>query len=174
LIILCFSLLLFSDENAEQEESRYRRDEFHQQYAVGLNNLVWELMGKAERTQHEDDLMIHAAHTSRYHWSMIGTPVNLQRGEWLISRVYAVLNRPESALYHAHRCMDITMENEIGDFDLAYAYEAMARAYASTGDEAGYSKYMDLATETGNKIDAEENKALFFDDLHCEPWFGMD
>jgi len=41
--------------------------------------------------------MIHAAHASRFHWGEIGKPINLGRGEWQISRVYSVLNRPESA-----------------------------------------------------------------------------
>lgn len=165
--------MIFPDENTGQEESRFTREEFHQQYAVGLNNLVWELLGKEARTPQEDDLMIHAAHASRYHWSMVGTAINLQRGEWLISRVYATLNHPESALYHAQRCFYFTMEEELVDFDLAYAYEAMARAYAAAGDEGEYDKYMNLATEAGEKIAAEENKNLFFEDLRSEPWFDM-
>ena len=49
--------------------------------------------------------MIHAAHAARYHWSKVGTKANLARGEWQVSRVYTVLERPEPALYHAHRCL---------------------------------------------------------------------
>jgi len=62
-----------------------------------LFNLVWSLLDKKDRTKEEDDKMIHAAHASRFHWGEIGKPINLGRGEWQISRVYSVLNMPESA-----------------------------------------------------------------------------
>lgn len=75
--------------------------------AADLFNTVWSLMEKANRTREEDDMMIHAAHASRYHWAEVGTAVNLARGEWQISRVYCVLNRAESALFHAKRCLEI-------------------------------------------------------------------
>jgi tetratricopeptide (TPR) repeat protein len=64
------------------------------------------------------------------------TPAHLARGEWLISRVYAVLQRPEPALYHARRVLDLCQDNGIGDFDLAFAYEALARAHATAGGAA--------------------------------------
>jgi hypothetical protein len=47
--------------------------------------------------------MLHMAHASRFHWEQVGTPANLARGEWLCSRVYAVLRRPEPCLHHAAR-----------------------------------------------------------------------
>ncbi len=43
-----------------------------------------------------------------------------ESGEWLISHVYAVLNRPEVALYHAQRCLDLCQESNVKDFDIAY------------------------------------------------------
>jgi|SRR5690554_2036270 len=153
-----------------KEENKMTEKEFHNRFAVGLNNLVWHLMSKSDRTVRENDLMIHAAHTSYYHWSRIGNELNLQRGEWLISRVYAVLNRPEGALYHAQKCLDLTEEHNFVDFDLAYAYEAMARAYAASGNKTESEKYLKLANEAGKKIEAEENRSLFFDDLNSEPW----
>ncbi|MFX1420534.1 MAG: hypothetical protein ACFE9N_16680, partial [Promethearchaeota archaeon] len=79
--------------------------------------------------------MIHTVHTSRYHWGILvsegkGGPTNLQRGEWIISRVYSVLERGEPALYHAKKCLELTKDNDIRDFDRAFAYEAIARASA--------------------------------------------
>ena len=73
--------------------------------AVDLFNHVWTLLALPDRTPEQDDEMIHAAHTSRYHWSEVGTNANLARGEWQVSRVYTVLDRAEPALYHAHRCL---------------------------------------------------------------------
>jgi hypothetical protein len=37
------------------------------------------------------------------------------------ARVYSVLGRRESALYHAKLCLEICQENDIGDFDIAFA-----------------------------------------------------
>jgi hypothetical protein len=57
--------------------------------AVDLFNHVWTLLDKPDRTPAEDDEMIHAAHASRFDWAEVGAPVNLVRGEWQVSRVYA-------------------------------------------------------------------------------------
>ena len=102
--------------------------------AVDLFNEVWRLMERDGRTAADDDRMLHAAHASRHHWGQIGAPENLARGEWQISRVYTVLGRAEPALHHARRCLDICVEHGIGDWDLAYAHEALARAYQTAGD----------------------------------------
>ena len=160
-------------QEGEMTENRpVTEAEFNQKYAAGLNGLVWNLLEKEERTAQEEDLMVHAAHTSYFHWSRIGTPENLQRGEWLISRVYAVLNRPEGALHHAERCLELTREHNLVDFDLAYAYEGMARANASAGNRKECEKYLKLANEAGENIAEQENLNLFFDDLNSDPWYG--
>src|SRR4051812_15436843 len=101
----------------------------HRRLAVDLFNRTWELMDEPLRSAAQTDEMIHAAHASRYHWGVGGEPVNLARGEWQISRVYATLGRAEPALYHAQRSLDIVQANEIADFDLAFAHEALARAH---------------------------------------------
>jgi len=102
--------------------------------AVALYNSVWALLEMPDRTQAQSDEMIHAAHASRHHWGRVGEPVNLARGEWLCSRVYAVLGRGEPALWHARRCVEILEAAGIDDWDIAAACEAMARASAVSGD----------------------------------------
>ena len=63
--------------------------------AADLFNHVWALLDTEGRTPEQDVEMIHAAHASRHHWGEVGTPVNVARGEWQISRVYATLGRGE-------------------------------------------------------------------------------
>jgi DNA-binding transcriptional MerR regulator len=109
------------------------------QLAVDLYNSTWTLLEKPDRTPAETDEMIHRAHASRWHWARAGTGVNLARGEWLCSRVYATIGRGEPALWHARRCVEIN--EELGreareSWDLAAAYEAMARASFAAGDPA--------------------------------------
>ncbi len=139
--------------------------ELHKKLAIDLFNQVWGLLDKADRTAEEDDRMIHAAHASRYHWGEIGTPLEFERGEWQISRVYSVLNRPAAALYHANRCLEICEKNGIGDFDLAFAYEAHARAYAAAGQVARSQEYVSLAEKAAEVIEDEEDRKYTLGEL---------
>ena len=102
----------------------------HRRLGVDLFNHTWTLIETADRTPAQIDEMIHCAHASRYHWSEAGTAANLARGEWQCSRVYAVLGRAEPALWHARRCVEIARRTGSRDWDIAAAYEAMARALA--------------------------------------------
>lgn len=92
-------------------------------------------------------------------------PVNLARGEWQVSRVYAVLGRAEPALHHARRCLEICEAHGIGDFDLAFAYEALARASAVAGQPGERDRYMALARTAGERIVEEDDRTTFFGDL---------
>jgi hypothetical protein len=147
------------------EEKKYTEKEAHRKFAVDLFNLVWSLMDKKDRTKEEDDKMIYAAHASRFHWGEIGTPLEFARGEWQISRAYSVLNIPQQALHHAKRCLEICQSNNIGDFDIAFAYEAMARAHSIAGKKAECEKYVQLAKEAGEQIKKKEDRKYFFSEL---------
>ncbi len=139
--------------------------ETHSKLAIDLFNQVWDLIGKTDRTTEEDDKMVHAAHASRFHWGEIGTPLEFERGEWQISRVYSVLNRPQAALHHAKRCLEICEANEISDFDLAFAYEALARAHAMARETSKSREFVVLAEQAGEKIEDEGNREYFLGDL---------
>ncbi|MBU7033452.1 MAG: hypothetical protein HXS53_13045 [Theionarchaea archaeon] len=147
-------------------EEPFSEEEWHRKTAVNCFNKVWDLLEKKSRIQKEEDTMIHAAHASRFHWGEIGTPLEYERGEWQISRVYAVLDRAEPAMYHAKRCLEICTENNIGDFDLAFAYEAMARAHGVAGETTEVRKFVDLAKKAGEHIEKEDDKTYFFDELN--------
>jgi hypothetical protein len=126
------------------------------QRGVELFNATWELLG----SRADDDRMLHMAHASRFHWGEAPEckPENLARGEWLVSRVYSVLGRAEPAIWHARRCLDHCEENGIGDWDLAYAYEALARAHAVAGD-AEAAEWKTKARAAGDEIaDAEDRE----------------
>jgi hypothetical protein len=147
------------------EEKNLSKTEWHKKMAIELFNLTWTFLDKSERTQEEDDKMLHAAHASRFHWGEVGKPVNLGRGEWQISRVYAILKKPESALYHAQRYLDISKEHNLSEFDIAYAYEALARAAALVKDTENTHNYLDLAKKHSEKIKEKESKEMLLEDL---------
>ncbi|MGH8835866.1 MAG: hypothetical protein ACRDWG_12880 [Actinomycetes bacterium] len=133
--------------------------------AVRLFNDVWRLLEAGQRTREQDDEMIHMAHASRYHWGPIGTAVNRVRGEWQCSRVYATLGRAEPARYHAGRALEICEEHGIGDFDLAFCYEALARASAIAGDSAETARWTARAAEATELISDPADRDLVRADL---------
>ena len=131
------------------------------QLAVDLFNEVWGLMERDDRSATDDDRMLHAAHASRYHWGEVGRPEHLARGEWQISRVCTVLGRAEPALFHARRCLDVCVEHGLGDWDLAYAHEALARAYQTAGDrELCVASRRDAERAAQDIADADDREHL--------------
>ncbi len=143
--------------------------EQHRQMAARLFNGTWELLSKKRRTKEETNTMIHMAHASRYHWGVVGGPKELAIGEWQISRVYAVARRPEPSLYHAERSLEICKAHGVGDFPLAYAYEALARAFAIAGKSRERAACLKLAKVAGERIREDDDRAHFFSDLRTVP-----
>jgi hypothetical protein len=139
--------------------------EVQRSLAADLFNYCWALIEKQDRTERETDLMIDAAHASRFFWEDSGEPVNHARGEWQISRAYAVARRAEPALHHAQRSLEICEANGIGDFDLGYAYEAMARAHALAADRAGAVRFIALAKEMATRVQDPDDRELLLGDL---------
>ena len=139
----------------------------HRRLGVELFNHTWTLLVKEPRTRDEQDEMVHAAHASAYHWRRAegAGPENRARSEWQLARVYAVLGRGEPAVHHAQRCLDHCVENGIGDWDLAFAYEALARAHKAGGNEAEFRRYLDRAREAGANIACAEDREQLESDL---------
>jgi hypothetical protein len=139
----------------------------HKQMAIDLFNLTWDLIEKQERTESDDDTMLYAAMASRYHWGIVGTPLNFARGEWQISRVYAILGKGKAALHHARKSEKLCLEHELGPFDLGFAYEARARAHAVSSETADQERYIGLALQTAEKVDMEANKTWLLKNINA-------
>lgn len=142
--------------------------------AVALFNATWTLLEKDRRSTDEDDAMLHMAHASRHHWGRVAdaTPAHRGRGEWQCSRVYAVLGRAEPCLHHAQRYLDICLEHGIADWDLAFAYEALARGCAVAGDKDRARAYTERALAAAANIAEDEDRDLVLADLETIP--GQD
>jgi hypothetical protein len=119
--------------------------------------------------------MLYAAHACTYHWKFAGTAVHQQRGEWLISRVHVVLGHPVDAVKHAERCFQLTeaYRDLMVDFDIAYAYEGLARAHALSGKLKEAMEYYRLAQQAGDNIQDAEDKSIFLGDMQGGDWFGL-
>jgi len=142
------------------EGKTYTIDEAHKHFAISTNGLVWQLLEKKDRNNHDDELMIHAAHTSCYHWLQVGTGLHHQRAEWLLSHVYAEVGIAAVTLKHAKRCQDLTEEyiDLMKDFDISYSLEAQARAHALNGNLQEAMMYIRKAEVSGQAIANEEDR----------------
>jgi hypothetical protein len=64
----------------------------------------------------------------------------------------------QSALFHAREALGLCQENGIGDFDLAFGYEAMARAYSILGNHDDKATYMAKAIEAAMAVAEEDDR----------------
>ncbi|MFC1411766.1 MerR family transcriptional regulator [Streptacidiphilus sp. N1-12] len=156
-----------TDQDTQHTPATAAGDE--RRMAADLFNGVWRLMEKESRSVEEEDRMLHMAHASRHHWGQVGTAVNLSRGEWQCSRVYAVLGRAEPALHHARRGLEICQANNIADWDLAFAYESLARAHAVAGDKEQARAWTEQALAAAEDIAEDEDRELVLADLESIP-----
>ena len=137
----------------------------HAEWGRRANQRVWELLGDGKPAEETIDELIHAVHASQWHWSHGGGSLEAQRAEWLLSHVYAVLGNAPAALRHAQRCLKITEAEGYEDFDRAYAFEAMARAYTVSGDTTNANTWRARAVEAGTLIADDEDRKIFESDL---------
>ena len=148
----------------------------HHYMGIEMNIQTWNLLEKENRDEQDDRRMVNFAQASLYHWrkSHKYEPVNEQRGKWMLSLVYAVLGKGKEALSYANEVLRLVNEHDLRDFDLAYSYEALARANAASGNKKECAKWLEKALEVSACIQCEDAKKYFISDLESAPWFGCN
>jgi hypothetical protein len=137
----------------------------HAEWGRRANQRVWALLGEGKPADDDVRELVDAAHASQWHWSHGGGKLEAQRGEWLLSHVYAVIGDGPAALRHAQQCWGITEAEGYDDFDRAYGCEAMARAHAVNGDSEAAREWRDRAVAAGALIADDEDRKIFESDL---------
>ncbi len=132
---------------------------FHRKTAAQCFNKTWDYLEQRSRKADDNAMMLHLAHASRYHWSLVGTPRNRAVGDWQTSRVYAALNQPSLSLQFAKSSLEICKKNKLSEV-LATAYEAVARAHAVAKNYRSARSYLSKARkQLGSlNIDDEDRK----------------
>ena len=120
--------------------------EWHRAQGIECYNATWEMF-EAERTPENDEEMLRRAYASTYHWARAvrRVPANEARGAWLLAKVQLVAGQPQLSLRYADRCLELCKQHGLADFDLAYAYEARARALKALGDDIAAGESWQLA-----------------------------
>jgi len=134
----------------------------HHWFAVECNNEAWAIAEAKSRTAGDIERMIHAAHAACYHWQHAGKLLNHLRAEQLLTVAYLVAARPESAMRHAKRMLELDEQagNDRSPFDIActLAWSALAHRLNGSEDDAATlaerfgSACEDLASEPDRKF----------------------
>lgn len=139
--------------------------EFHKNLGIEYFNATWQLIDKTDRTPEDDYNMILTAQASRFHWGFAGTQVEFQTGDWLISKVYYILGHKEECMFTAKRCLDICVGENIGGFNLAFAYESMARAYKLNDNIEKFNQYQEIALEKARLIENDDDRSYTISEI---------
>ncbi len=148
-----------------QQRTKLSIKEAHQYFAAKLNNKVWDLLQKENRTEQETADMENSAHASMYHWKQLKNPVDEQRGMWLLSRVYAAQNKAKRALSYAKKCVDLAKKHPSVEFNIAFAYEAMGRAFLANHNLDEAHCYKELAIDCADEINNPKQRNAFLQTL---------
>ena len=147
----------------------------HRSLAIAANNSTWEILGKPadQISLEEAEEMTRRAYAAAYHWQRAegSTIANTARADWLLSRVWVVRGDGTQAMNYARRCLATCEASALADFDLAYAYEALARAHACLGQASQAMLYRDMAAQV--TVADSDDKEVVDSDLASEPWFGL-
>ncbi|MBI1731048.1 hypothetical protein HYR53_10615 [Candidatus Acetothermia bacterium] len=142
-------------------------DAAHKYFAVQCFNKTWEFLNKPTRTQAEDEEMLELCFSSFWHWRNVKSqkPVNLSIGYWQLSRVHAVLGKADDARYFGERCLEVSEVNDVGDFFVGYAHEALARAELVAKNKKSAMSQLKEAEALAAKVADKEDRELLVKDL---------
>lgn len=131
-------------------------------FAVESNNLAWELAELPKLTPANADRMLHAAHAAAFHWSRVGTELNLARADLLLAQAYALIGNGALALKYAQPCFNyFTGKDDTPDWELAFAHAILAHAAYAAGDQALYLERHASASALGAAIADPAEKEVF-------------
>jgi len=137
----------------------------HHYFAADCFNKTWAILDQPSRTDLDAEQMLLLSHASLWHWTQREdcTDQTLSVGYWLISRVFAVLQRGDDATHYAERCLAVSHSQP--SFYLSYAHEALARAARLQGDVDRTSYHLSEARRLAALVTDSEERAMLEKDL---------
>jgi len=119
---------------------------WHRRFAIELFNRSWDLLEEADRSPDDDAEMLAAAFGSAWHWRQVGTAENRALADHQIAKVASHAGEPGLALHYARRALEAIEIGHFGHWQVAAAYEGMARACAAAGDIPGRDYWVQRCT----------------------------
>ncbi|MEP7328441.1 MAG: hypothetical protein ABI777_04455 [Betaproteobacteria bacterium] len=124
--------------------------------AIGGNNLAAAMERKADRTAAETAGMIRAAQAGLKYWSQAGTWLNVERGEYQLTRCLLSAGQYADAMASARRCLEVCVNNDAPAFEVFFGHAVLALAQRGAGDAAGYNTSRALALASYATVPADE------------------
>lgn len=139
----------------------------HRYFSVECFNRAWDYIDKASRTPEEDEEMLRLSLASLWHWTQRAdcSPVQCSVGNWQVARVYALLGQADNARRYAQRCRQVSQDDSLAPFYLAYAYEALARAEMAAGEREAMNGYLEQARLLAERMRDPEARQMLLRDL---------
>jgi len=149
------------------EEPTFDLQAAHEYLSTECFNRAWDLIELEERTEEQDEQMLHLSFASLWHWQQRPdcTARELSIGYWQVSRIFAITGRSDNARWYADKCLEITESAELPTFYLGYAYEALARAAMAGRNRSAMIGYLREAHKYAAREENEEDRQLLVDDL---------
>ena len=137
----------------------------HEFFAADCFNKTWAILDQPSRSAHDDEQMLLLSHASLWHWAQREdcTDQTLSVGYWLISRVFAVLQRGDDASRYAERCLAVSHSQP--SFYLGYAHEALARAARLQGDSDKTCHHLSEARRLAALVTDSDERSMLEKDL---------
>jgi hypothetical protein len=134
----------------------------HRWFAIECNNQAWDLVEKSDRTPHETQQMISAAHAAALHWDAVGNALNRERAENLLATVYSAAGDAAPAVRHAERCLTLNLENaaDATPFDRAAAVACAAQAHALAGNLTEADRLATLSAAAAAELEPDDRAVI--------------
>lgn len=139
----------------------------HEYFSKHCFNKTWDFIDKTEHTNQEELEMLATAFASFYHWQnrTDQTNENLSVGYWQLSRVFSLIGDAPNALKFGRQCLAISKFDDVGNFYLGYAYEALARAEMVNNNIVKMDEYLTEANNICSNLKDKDEKKYLSEDL---------
>ncbi len=78
------------------DDEKMTLNEFPKKIAIKTNGGIWSVLDKTSPSEEELGIALEMAYTSMYHWKQVGKPINIARGEYMVSRVLSDMGKQTS------------------------------------------------------------------------------
>lgn len=138
--------------------------------AVTSNNLASEFLGRENLPDAEKALMLSAAINAREFWLKCGTWENEERAEYLLACVYNKLGKPQQALEHSERGLEVIAANGEEVVDEAFLNLTQANSCRLLGNREGYERAIQRADELAAEWTDQGLKVWYAEDRAKVAW----
>lgn len=148
--------------------------QIHYKYAVDCNNNAWNYLDKIELNEEESNQLTHMIHASAWHWSQIGTPIQMARSYYMLAKTCFITKKPDEGCYWAQKCWEIVAQSqERENWDLPFSLEVMARAASYQNNKESFDRIASQFHELVQTLEKEDQEVTV-GEWRKQPWFGYE